>query len=127
MAFQKSTTVRNAELDQIETTIGTTVTLVLFSGAEPANCAAADPSGVLATITLPTDWLANASAGVKAKAGTWSVGASASGTVASWRVKDGAAVVHLQGNTADMTFDNTSLNSGQTITVNTFSITAGNA
>ncbi len=52
MAFQKSTTVRNAELDQIETTIGTTVTLVLFSGAEPANCAAADPSGVLATITF---------------------------------------------------------------------------
>jgi hypothetical protein len=127
MAFQKSTTVRNAELDQIETTIGTTVTMVLFSGAEPANCAAADPSGTLATITLPTDWMGNAAAGVKAKAGTWSVAASASGTVACWRIKDGGGTVHLQGNTTDMTFDNTSLNSGQTVTVNTFSITAGNA
>src|SRR5258707_10704600 len=100
MAFQKSTTVRNAELDQIETTIGTTVTLVLFSGAEPANCAAADPSGVLATITLPTDWLANASAGVKAKAGTWSVAASASGTVAIRLVKDVASLVNLLHSTS---------------------------
>jgi hypothetical protein len=33
----------------------------------------------------------------------------------------------MQGNTTDMTFNNTSINSGQTLTVTTFTITAGNA
>ena len=128
MAFQYSVAVRNAKLDQIETTIGTAPLLRIFSGAEPANCAAADPSGTLATITLPSDWMAAASAGAKAKSGTWSVAASGTGTAASWRIKDSSdTTCHIQGNTTDMTFDNTSISSGQTVTVNTFTITAGNA
>lgn len=128
MAFQKSVAVRNAELDAIETTIGTSAVLKVFSGAEPGNCAAADPSGLLVTITLPSDWMANASSGSKAKSGTWSGTASGSGTAASWRIyaSDGTTC-GLQGNTTDMTFDNTSIASGQTVTVNTFTITAGNA
>lgn|SRR5262249_27247869 len=128
MAFQKSVAVRNAELDQIETTIGTAPLLKLFSGAEPANCAAADPSGLLCTITLPSDWMNNAASGQKTKLGTWSGTASAGGTIASWRIKDsGDTTCHLQGNTTDMTFDNTNVANGQTVTVNTFTITAGNA
>lgn len=128
MAFQKSVTVRNAELDAIETAIGTDAKLKVFTGAEPVNCAAADPAGTLVTMTLPTDWLANAAAGAKAKSGTWSGTASGSGTAASWRIYESTATTcHLQGNVTDMTFDNTSITSGQTVTVNTFSITAGNA
>ncbi|SRR6266446_8024489 len=128
MAFQKSVAVRNAELDQIETTIGVSAVLKLFSGAEPANCAAADPTGLLATINLPSDWMSNAAAGVKAKLGTWSGAASAGGTIASWRIyaSDGTTT-GLQGNTTDMTFDNTNVASGQIVTVNTYQITAGNA
>jgi hypothetical protein len=128
MAFQKSISVRNAELDAIETTVGTAPVLKVYSGAEPADCAAADPSGVLATILLPTDWRTAAGGGTSVKLGTWSVDASASGTIASWRIKDKDSVTcHLQGNTTDMTFNNTSINSGQTLTVTTFTITAGNA
>ena len=128
MAFQYSVTVRNAKLDQIETTIGVSAVLKVFSGAEPANCAAADPAGLLCTITLPSDWMAAAAAGSKAKLGTWSNTASATGTAASWRIYDsGSVACHIQGNTTDMTFDNTSIASGQVVTVNTFSLTAGNA
>src|SRR6266700_7141676 len=127
MSFQYSVSVRNAKLDQIETTIGTGALLKVFSGAEPVNCAAADPSGLLATLTLPSDWMNAASSGSKTKLGVWSATASATGTAASWRIYDsGAAACHIQGNTSDMTFDNTSINSGQTVTVNTFTITAGN-
>ena len=128
MAFQYSVSVRNAKLDQIETTIGVSAVLKVFSGAEPANCAAADPAGLLCTITLPSDWMAAASTGSKAKLGTWSASASATGTAASWRIYDsGSVACHIQGNTTDMTFDNTSIASGQTVTVNTFTLTAGNS
>ena len=128
MAFQKSTAVRNAELDQIEATIGTSAVLKLFSGAEPVNCAAADPSGLLCTINLPADWMNAAAAGAKTKLGTWSAAASAGGTIASWRIyaSDGTTV-GMQGNTTDMTFDNTNVANLQVVTVNTFTITAGNS
>src|SRR6267378_6451239 len=98
MALQESVAVRNACLDQIETTIGAGPLLKIFSGAVPANCAAADPSGLLATITLPSDWMANASGGTKAKSGTWSAVAAGSGTAASWRLYDSSGTTcHAQG------------------------------
>ena len=134
MAFQESVAVRNARLDAIETTIGTAAALKLFSGAEPANCAAADPAGLLATLTLPSDWLANAAAGAKAKAGSWTGTGSAAGSAASFRIYDsGLAACHMQGTVTatagggDMTLDNVVIANGQAITVNTFTITAGNA
>ena len=128
MAFQKSVAVRNAELDAIEVSIGVDAKLKIFTGAEPANCAAADPAGTLITMTLPTDWMSAAGSGIKAKLGVWSGTASGSGTAASWRIyaTDGTTC-GLQGNMTDMTLDNTTVVSGQTITVATFSITAGNS
>lgn len=128
MSFQYSVAVRNATLDAKETTIGTGALLKIFSGAEAVNCAAADPSGLLATLTLPSDWMAAAAAGSKAKAGVWSGTGSGAGVAASWRIYDsGAAACHIQGNTTDMTFDNTNIAIGQAITVSTFTLTAGNA
>lgn len=132
MALQESVAVRNARLDAIETTIGTSAVLKIFSGAVPANCAAADPSGLLCTITLPSDWMANAAAGAKAKSGTWSAAASAAGTALSFRIYDsGGTVCGMQGTvgqgSGDLSLDNTNIANGQTVTVNTYSITAGNA
>ena len=128
MTYQYSVAVRNAALDAREAAIGVSPILKLFSGVEPANCAAADPAGLLATINLPSDWMAAASAGVKAKAGVWSGVGSAAGIVASWRIYDsGLVACHIQGNIADMIFDNTNITNGQTVTINTFQWTAGNA
>lgn len=53
MTLQKSVAVRNAGLDSIEATIGTSPILTIRTGAPPANCAAANSGTVLATITLP--------------------------------------------------------------------------
>lgn len=132
MAFQYSVAVRNAKLDQVEATVGPSAVLKIFSGAEPANCAAADPSGLLCTINLPADWMANAASGTKAKSGTWSGAASGTGTAVSWRIYDsGVTTCHLQGNcgqgSGDMSLDNTNIAIGQTVTVNSFTLTAGNA
>lgn len=132
MAFQYSVTLRTNQVGQLQTTVSTSGVLKLFSGAEPANCAAADPSGLLATITLPSSFLTS-SAGATTIAGTWSVAASGTGTAATFRIYDGSAVCHIQGNVTatggggDLTLDNTSLASGQTVTITTFTVTAANA
>ena len=127
MAFQYGVTLRNNQVSQIQTSVGASGTLLIFSGAEPANCAAADPTGLLATIVLPAAFLTS-TGGVTTLAGTWSVAASGTGTAASFRIKDGSAVCHVQGNTtADLVLNNQSIAAGQTVTVTSFAVTAGNA
>ena len=135
MAVQLGTTVRNARLDAIETTIGVSAILKIRTGAAPANCAAADTGTVLATVNLPSDWLAAASGGSKAKSGTWQdTSADATGTAEHFRIYDsGGATCHIQGTVTatggggDMTVDSTSFTAGQSFTVNTFTLTDGNA
>ena len=129
MTYQYSVAVRNAKLDAVEAQIGVSAVLKIFSGAEPANCAASDPAGLLATITLPSDWMNAASAGSKTKLGTWSGASSGTGTAASYRIYDsGGTVCGNQGAIpADMTLDNTSIVAPQVVTVNTFTLNAGNA
>lgn len=133
MALQFSTTVRNSRLDAIETAVGTSAVLKIRTGAVPANCAAADTGTVLATLTLPSDWMAAASGGSKAKSGTWEdTSADATGTAAHFRLyaSDGTTV-HAQGTvgqgSGDLSLDNTSLVAGQTVTITAFTITDGNA
>jgi len=135
MAVQFSVGVRNARLDAIETTIGTSAVLKIRTGAPPANVAAADSGTVLATLTLPSDWMAAASSGSKAKSGTWEdASADATGTAAHFRLyaSDGTTA-HMQGTVTatggggDMTVDNTSFASGQSFTVTAFTLTDGNA
>ena len=134
MAIKASVAVRNARLDAIESTIGTSAVLKIRTGSPPTNITDADSGTVLASITLPSDWAAAASGGSKAKSGTWSVAASATGTAGHFRLyaSDGTTQ-HMQGTVTatggggDMTLDNTSIASGQTVTVNTFTLTDGNA
>ena len=126
MAFQYGATLRNNQVGQIQTTVGSSGTLKIFSGAEPANCAAADPSGLLCTITLPSTFLTS-SGGATTIAGAWSASASGTGTAASFRIYDGSSVCHVQGNvTSDLVLNNTSIASGQTVTVTSFTVTQGN-
>jgi hypothetical protein len=132
MAIQFSTTVRNNRLDQIEASTGTSAKLYLYSGSVPANCAAADPAGLLATLNLPSDWLNGASGGTKTLAGTWTGTASAGGTAISFRVKDSTGTTtHIQGTVGtsgtDLVLDNNVLANSQTINITTFTFTDGNA
>lgn len=133
MAFQFSTAARNAALDAIETTAGTAPTLTIRTGSVPANCAAARAGTVLATLTLPSDWLTAASNGSKALSGTWQdVAADAAGTAAHFSIDQGATC-HIQGTVTaiggggDMTIDNTSIAAGQQVTITSFNLTAGGA
>lgn len=114
--------------DQLDASAGS---MVIFSGALPAECATADPSGTLVTITLPTPAMA-ASADTTnectaAKSGTWSGTASGSGDAACFRIKTNGGTCIAQGtagnagDSPDLTFDNKTIASGATITISAFS------
>jgi len=90
MGIQFDVSTRNATLDAIETHIGTSATLEIRSGAVPANAAAADSGTLLATIALPSDWMAAAVNGVKNLSGTWQdTSADATGIAGHFRIKSG--------------------------------------
>lgn len=133
MALQFETTLRNTQLDAIETAVGASAKLSIYTGAAPANCAAADTGTKLITITLPADWMGAAAAGAKALAGSWSGSATAgaAATPGYFRIKDNTdTTTYLQGTcgigSGDLSF-NGSITSGQTITIGTFTLTAGGA
>ncbi len=133
MALQLSVAVRNGMLDQIESVVGTSAILRIRTGAAPATCATADSGTVLATLNLPSDWMAAAAAGSKAMSGTWSdSSADAAGTAAHFRIyaSDGSTA-HLQGSVAasgaDLNVDNVVFAAGQSFSITAFTLTDGNA
>ena len=138
MAIQYSTTLLNNQLDQIESTVGVSARLRLYSGSPPANCAAAPTGTLQVDMALPSDWMSDASSGSKSRLGTWSgtgtAGAGSGTTAGYFRIVDSAGTTcHVQGTVTisggggDMTLDNPNIARNQTVTVNTFTITAGNA
>jgi len=138
MSFQFSPAARNAALDAIETAIGTAPKLQIRSGTLPANTGATDAGNLLVEIALPSDWLDNAADGVKTIKGVWTgtgTAAAGGGTNAGhFRIKNNAGTVtHVQGTITitgaggDMELDNPNIAQNQSVTVTTFTLTAGGA
>lgn len=129
MPLQNSVAVRNAEADSRETTTGASPVARLFASL-PANCAAADPSPVLAQGTLPADWLTAASAGAKSKNGTWTLtgqaGAGAGTDAAALRIYDAAGTTcHWQMTAGGAVMIPTTATSAVDTAILTFSSTTG--
>jgi hypothetical protein len=135
MTVQWSTPLRNALLDQFETTIGASAKLQIRSGAQPANCAAADSGTLIAEFALGADWMSAAAAGSKAFSGLpINVAAANAGTAAHYRIKDNAGTTcHEQGSVTatggggDLTVDNTSVTAGQNVQITSYTKTAPGA
>jgi hypothetical protein len=131
--------VRNAKLgycprQAVETAIGVSPVLKIRTGAPPANCAAADTGTVLATCTLPSDWMAAASAGTKAKSGTWedtSADAAAPPGITGSMPRTAPPAMNrarcATGGGGDLTVDNVVFAVAQQFTVTGYTKTAGNA
>lgn len=98
MTLQLSTQVRNARLDAVESAIGASPILEIRSGIPPADCAVSDAGTLLASVTLPSDWMAAAS-GSKEESGTWEdASADANGLAGHYRIKNSAGTTcHVQG------------------------------
>lgn len=133
MTVQYSNTVKDAKLDALETAIGVSAKLLLRSGAKPTNIGDASTGTVLATLNLPSDWMAASSGGVKSKSGTWEdLSADAAGTIGHFEITSSGGTVHVRGTVTatggggDMTVDNTVVAAAQQVTVTSFGITSGN-
>jgi hypothetical protein len=134
--MEYSLLLNNDQLNNIETFIGTNVSLLIYTGARPATADTAPSGTLLVAINLPADWLAAASSAEKAKSGTWSGTAVGTGTAGHFRICNGSPtdVCQVQGTvditsaspTADLTLDNTSITSGQTVTISSFKFVAAN-
>jgi len=134
MSVQFSVAVRNARLDAIETTIGASPKLQIWTGTVPASCATASSGTKLVEMTLPADFYANASGGSKALSGTWQSTGITGGTAGYYRILDSAGTTcHEQGTVTatggggDLTLDNVSIAASQTVTITSMTKTDGNA
>ena len=130
MALQYSVSVNNARLDAVETVAGSSAKLRFYTGAMPANPAAARTGTLLVEMLLPSDWMNAAAAAVKTKLGTWSgiAVAGAAATPGYACIMDNAGTTcHLQGTsgvaTGDIPVDGT-ITSGQTVPISTFTLNA---
>ena len=134
MALKYSTTLRNAQLDAITTAVGTSGILRIYSGSRPANVAAAITGTLLAECVCNASAFAAAASGgvLTANAISNDSSANASGTASHYRLfrSDGTTAVidgDVSTSGADLNLDNTSINSGQVVSITSFTITAGNA
>jgi hypothetical protein len=132
--MQLSVAARNAVLDALETLIGASPVLEIRSGAAPANCAAADAGNVLVSMTLPADWLGDASGGSKSLAGSWQdPAADLTGTAGHYRIKSSGGTCHVQGTVSatggsgELQLDDDDVVAGQLVTITTAAFGSGNA
>ena len=142
MTIQFAVTVRNDRLDAIETSVGVSAKIAIYTGAVPANCAADTTGTRLAEYDLASDWAAAASGGAKSLNGLpLSTTGITSGTAGYFRLFTSAqsttpgagtpcemqGTITATGGGGDMTLDNTSIATGQTVNITGFTITDGNA
>ena len=121
-------------MDAISTYTGGTAILKIYdlTAGAPANCEAAITGTILATVTCPASYFAAAGGGTITKNGTWSdTSADAAGTADFFRLfkNDGTTCVMqgVVGAGQDMTMDNYVIAATQLVTINSFTLVAGNA
>jgi hypothetical protein len=130
-----SAALKNAQQNAITTTLGASAAFDLYSGTQPANPDTAITSQVLLA-TLPCSaTLAPAPAnGILTlnaiSNGTGTAGA-AGGTTATWyRLRTSGGTAHIDGTVgisgADLNINNTSIATGQTVSVTGYTYTNGN-
>ena len=134
MAIKQTTAVRNAQLDALNSQTGTSAKLRIYNGTRPANANTAITSQtMLVELTCNATAFAAAASGGVLTANAISNGTAAATGTASWfrlwqsngttPIMDGD--VSTAG--ADLNLNNTSIATGQTVSVTSFAVTEGNA
>jgi hypothetical protein len=133
VALSYSTTLRNSQLDAITTAVGASGKLRIYSGTRPANVAGAITGTLLAELTLNATFAPAASGGVLTlNAITADTSADATGTATHFRIfqSNGTTAV-IDGDVgtsgSDLNLNSVSLTLGASVSVTSFTITAGNA
>ena len=125
-----STTLRNARLDAITTAVGSAGKLQIYDGTRPATGGTA--TNKLAEFTLGSPFSAAASGGGPLSPTLpSSVTALLSGTATWFRITTSGGTFVIDGSVgtsgADCNLNTTTISSGGTVSITSFSITTGNA
>lgn len=127
MAERLNDAARNRQVDSIGDDFNS-ATLKIYTGTQPSAGGAATGT-LLVTITLPADAMAASSGGTAAKSGTWSGTAGDTGTAGWFRIESSAGsrfydgAVTATGGGGEIELTSTSIVSGQTVTITSFSVT----
>lgn len=132
MAVEWSDTVAHAVLDAWETAIGTSAVVKVWTGSMPATTSTANSGTELASWSLASDWASAASSRQKSLSGLpLSTTAVDTGTAGYYRIyASNGTTCHEQGTVTatggggDMTIDNTSITTGQTVRITAYTKTA---
>jgi hypothetical protein len=133
MALSYTTTLRNNQLDQITSAVGASGLLRIYDSTVPANVGTALGAQVkLAELTCNSTFAAAASGGVLTlNAITSDTSADATGTATFFRLTTSGGTAVIQGTVgtsgSDLNLNSTSIQSGATVSVSSFTITAGNS
>lgn len=131
MTIQFAQSTAHAMLNGIDGDLGASPILYLRTGAQPANCAAADTGTLVSTVPMSADAFSDASAWAKAITSALSdVSADNAGDLSPghFRIKTSGGVTKIQGSITttggggDMIVDNDTVVAGQQIDVTAFSI-----
>lgn len=129
MALQYSLTHRNNAMSDLVTELGTTPYLIIYSGTPPANCAASATGTELAALPCSNPF-GTVSSGALTASTITSTSATGTGTAGYWRLCTSSAgttciIQGLVGTSgSDLNLNSTSIASGQTVAVTSFTITA---
>jgi hypothetical protein len=125
-------TLKNARLDQIASAIGNGGKLQIYDGTQPTNPDTAIGSQVkLAELTCGSPFAGAASGGVLTANAITAANAIATGTASWFRITtSGGSTGKVDGTVGtsgcDLIIDNTSINSGQQVSVTSLTITHAN-
>jgi hypothetical protein len=134
MAIKFDTATRNAEMDAVTARVGTSGLLRVYNGTRPAN-----PGTAITSQTMLVELTTNATAfAPAASGGVLTANAISNGTAAATGTASWFRLFQSNGTTAiidgdvgtsgsDLNLNNTSIATGQTVSVTSFAITEGNA
>lgn len=128
MSLKYSTTIIADRLTQLNTDIGVSAQIKIYSGARPANVNTAASGTLLATLTGSATAFGTVAAGVLTANAIASAAAVAAGTAAWFRVfKSDGTTACVDGDIAstgsDLNLNNTSIAIGQNVGITSFAIT----
>ena len=134
MAIKQTTAVRNAQLDALNSQTGTSAKLRIYNGTRPANANTAITSQtMLVELTCNATAFAAAASGGVLTANAISNGTAAATGTASWfrLCQSNGTTAIMDGDVstsgADVNLNNTSIATGQTVSVTAFTVTDGDA
>lgn len=131
MALQYSTTHRTNSMSQLNTDIGASAQIIIYSGSAPANVGTAPTGTLLVQFAGNAGGFGTASGGQLTASAVANATASATGTAGYFRVNTSGGTAVAQGTCgtsgADMILTNTSIASGQTCSFTSLVITANGA